>query len=118
TRRTVAALLAQGLRAARETSRFALKSRHAAKLATPGTLSGPARPRFIGRTIFHTEAFSLERSAHACGQAQALGHSISRLGAQRSHASRAETHRQRGRFTIGARSVTIELNIKPPPTLG
>src|SRR5437773_3402656 len=73
-----------------------------------------ASPRFIGRTILQAEALGLERSAHACGQAQALGHSISRLGARRSPASRAETHRERGRFTIGARSVTIELNMNPP----
>ena len=77
-----------------------------------------ARPRFIGRTIFQAAAFGRERSAYTCGQAQALGHSISRLGAQRSPASRAETHRERGRFTIGARFVTIELNVRPPPNAG
>ena len=41
-----------------------------------------ARPRAIGRTILQAEALGLERSAHACGQAQALDHSISRLGVQ------------------------------------
>jgi hypothetical protein len=74
-----------------------------------------ARPRFIGRTIFPAEACRLERSAHARGQTQTAGHSISRLGAQRNPASRAKADRARGRFAISARSVTLELNLKPPP---
>jgi len=74
-----------------------------------------ARPRFIRRTIFQAETCSLERSAHACGQAQATGHSISRLGADRSPASRREADRERGCFTIGGRPVTFELNMNMPP---
>src|SRR4029453_6065114 len=74
-----------------------------------------ARPRFIRRTIFQAETCSLERSAHACGQAQITGHSISRLGADRSPASRTKADRERGGFTIGGRSVTFELNMNMPP---
>jgi hypothetical protein len=74
-----------------------------------------ARPRFIGRTIFQGETCSLERSAYACGQAQVACHSISRLGAEGSPASRTESDRGRGCFTIGARPVTFELNMKMPP---
>ena len=74
-----------------------------------------ARPRFIRRTIFQAETCSLERSAHACGQAQVTGHSISRLGADRSPASRTEADRERGCFTIGGRPVTFELNMNMPP---
>ena len=74
-----------------------------------------ARPRFIRRTIFQAETRSLERSAHACGQAQVTGHSISRLGADRSPASRTEADRERGCFTIGGRPVTFELNMNMPP---
>src|SRR4029453_5944578 len=70
-----------------------------------------ACPRFIRRTIFQAETCSLERSAHACGQAQVAGNSISRLGADRSPASRTKADRERGRFTIGGRSVTFELNM-------
>jgi hypothetical protein len=73
------------------------------------------RPRFIRRTIFQAETCSLERSAHACGQAQVTGHSISRLGADRSPASRREADRERGCFTIGGRPVTFELNMNMPP---
>ena len=74
-----------------------------------------ARPRFIRRTIFQAETCSLERSAHACGQAQVADHSISRLGADRSPASRTEAVRERGCFTIGGRPVTFELNMNMPP---
>jgi hypothetical protein len=63
-----------------------------------------ARARFDGRTIFEAAACSREGSTHCLRQAQAAGHSISRLGAERNPAGGAAAHGEKGRFTVGAHS--------------
>jgi hypothetical protein len=65
--------------------------------------SSVACPRQVGGPLFQAKAGGGEGSAHVNGQAQTAGHSISRVGAEGSPASRAEAHREKGRFTIGVR---------------